>query len=297
MTEHYKLGQRPRPKSPKPPPFAALRKRLGVPLDAKVEPESVVGPAVSVLGRYHNTVACSGTFRVIEEGAVHHVACCDACHAEVTVPAAALDPAVAQRRRLDHAALPGRFAGIKFVEDDDNRSALRALRQWIGSQSSDPKECVSSLLPAPAVWGDAGRGKSHLLAAISVRLVHECDVTVLYRSTRHLLRELQQFERPKNGDPDAGADQAWRRAMSVDVLVLDDLGAQRGTEWRHDQLADLIDERYAREQPIVIATNYPPEAWERVLDARTHSRLRAMTFPIELAGPDRRQPDNERTEP
>jgi chromosomal replication initiation ATPase DnaA len=291
--QHYKHDQRPRPKSPKAPAFAALRKRLGIPEDAVTvaELDPIVGPVVQVAVRFHDEVACPGSFRVVEEGDAIWTAFCDGCRAEVTGPVSQLDPEVTQRMRLDRAGVPDRFVGARFVEDPENRSALAAIRQWMGSRDTGGKrkELLSSLLPAPALWGDAGRGKSHLLTAVCVRLVNDCDVTVLYRSARHLLRELQRFEDP------LGCEQAWERATTVDVLALDDLGAQQGTEWKLDQLADLIDERYARELPIVVATNYPPAAWELRLDARTHSRLHGMTFPLELRGPDRRQPQLEET--
>ena len=185
------------------------------------------------------------------------------------------DPELRQQLRFDQAGLPQRFVDAKFEQTADNQSALFMLKAWV----SDVKN--GSPLPAPALCGNVGRGKSHLLTMIGVRLIRTCDLRVMFRSARGLLREFQDFEN--------GGQQAWKRATTVDVLILDDLGAERGTEWRQDQLADLVDVRYEAELPIVLATNFPPKAWADVMDARTASRLRGMTFSVELRGPDRRQ--------
>lgn len=202
---------------------------------------------------------------------------CNKCGHEAAFPAHKADPQLRRKVRIDKAGIPEKFLGKKFEETPENRPALEAIRSWLA--------CLEDgVLPAPALWGEVGRGKSHLLAAVCVRLIGY-DKAVMFTSTRALLRDLQQFDdRAVRGD-------AWKRATSVDVLALDDLGAQQFTDWRHDQIADLIEERYSQELPIIVATNFPPSQWEEMLDVRTASRLRGMTFPVELRGTDRRLGD------
>ena len=217
---------------------------------------------------------CGGTVSVERDGDWLFTEC-DKCGVVRSRHVETADPELKRQLRLEQAGIPKRFIGVKFDQTRDNESALFMARAWI----ADVKK--GDGLPAPALWGPPGRGKSHLLAGIGIRLVKECDKRVLVRSARGLLRELQQFE--------DGAAQAWKRATTVDVLILDDVGAQQDTDWRQDQLADLVDARYEAELPIVLATNFAPKAWADVLDARTASRLRGMTFSVELRGPDRRQ--------
>lgn len=215
-------------------------------------------------------VVCGGSIAAERDGdwLVFHCAICGTERARHVKTA---DPA--QKRQ--QANLPQRFLGVKFEEDEQNKSTLFALRSWL----ADFKE--GNGLPSPAVWGNAGRGKTHLLSAVCARLIRECDASVWFRSARSLLRDLQDF--------DGDADRTWKRATTVAVLALDDLGAQQATDWRQDQIADLIDARYEAELPILVATNFPPKAWPEAMDARTASRLRGMTFALELRGPDRRQ--------
>ena len=203
---------------------------------------------------------------------------CENCGACFAFPIAKAHPRIRRERNLERAHLPAKFIDKRLKEDEHNRPVLEALRSWLASFDAGD---LSSGLPGPALWGAAGRGKTHTLVALCRKLITEKDLTVAWFSARSLLRELQGF--------DADAKAAWEGAVAVDVLALDDLGAQRQTDWRLDQLADLVDERYQHERPVVLATNYPPSAWPDMLDARTASRLRGMTFPVELRGSDRRQ--------
>jgi chromosomal replication initiation ATPase DnaA len=220
---------------------------------------------------------CPGRIVEIEQvGALVHGEC-EQCGTLAAVPVYSTDPTARRKLRLERSGVPARFLGVPFKQDEHNRDALEKVRGWFAE---------TELLPAPALWGLGGRGKSHLLAAICVRLINERDVAAMVTSTRSLLRDLQRFE----NETERG--RSWAQATTIDVLLLDDLGAQQVTDWRHDQIADLIEERYAGERPIVVATNYPPSQWERVMDERSASRLRGMTFGVELRGPDRRGQDN-----
>lgn len=200
---------------------------------------------------------------------------CATCETERARHARTADPDVKRQSRLERAGLAPRFVGQKLEKTEENKSVLFALGGWVDDyRKGDP-------LPAPALYGQAGRGKSHTLTMLCLKLIRDCDAAVMYRSARGLLREFQQFE--------DGAEQAWERATTVDVLALDDFGAQQMTDWRHDQIADLVDARYEAERPIVLATNFAPSTWRQAMDERTASRLRGMTFSLVLSGPDRRQ--------
>ena len=104
-----------------------------------------------------------------------------------------------------------------------------------------------------------------------------------FRPIAALLDELQEAF----GD-DREHRRVWQRATTVDVLALDDVGAEQATDWRQERLARLVDERYQQNRPVLLATNFPPAAWEEMLGARTVSRLQGMTMPMELTGSDRR---------
>lgn len=218
---------------------------------------------------------CGGQLSIVDQSGPVWTVVCERCGYEEGLPARNADPALRRRMREASAGFPGRYAR-RLDETAENRPALEAIRSWMAGYGDSP-------VPAPAIWGEAGRGKSHLLVAACRKLIIERDVSVLFRSSARLLDEMQE-----SFSDGAAYRSLWDRALTVDLLALDDVGAERGTEWRADRLARLVDERYERELPIVVATNYQPATWEKVMDERTRSRLRGMTFPVELQGSDRR---------
>jgi hypothetical protein len=276
-------------KRPRPLDWNQKAKAWGIdPADLNTEPEPVDGPLVDGCDRFHSQLACPGSFRITSQEDAVWEATCDHCRAVTGIPARAMDPQIRRDAKLKAAGLPDLFAGRKLQRTPDNAPVLDGLRNWVDSYAKSGKHAdrLGSLLPAPCLYGQPGRGKTHCLVAICERVIAELDLSVAFTTTRSLLHDLQRF------DADVIRGRAWERAVTVDVLALDDLGSEQSTDWRLDQLAHLIDARYQAERPVVVATNYPPAAWEQVLDARTISRLSAMTWPIELTGDDRRQPND-----
>lgn len=77
-----------------------------------------------------------------------------------------------------------------------------------------------------------------------------------------------------------------------DLLVIDDLSAERDTEFMNEIVFTIIDSRYRAGLPIIITTNLTAEEIKNPADIRkqrTYSRLLEMTIPIEVAGADRRR--------
>lgn len=125
--------------------------------------------------------------------------------------------------------------------------------------------------------GPVGVGKTH--AAVGV-------MRELMRSGRHPrfypVAELLDLLRP--GGPEGAAEQL----AACDVLVVDDLGSERPTEWTAERLYALVNRRWMEERPIVATTNYEPDVLPEVLGERTHSRLVGDAAVLRLTGPDRR---------
>lgn len=228
--------------------------------------------------RYPDDERCVGQLRIVDRGKdepIWNIAC-DTCQYTAGIPAAQIDMRFRLQLRSELAGFPKLYAGKRFEEDANNAPTMRAIREWIADFRRNPA-------PAPAVYGHQGRGKSHLLVATCEQIIARYNVSVWFRSSSGLLDDLQQAF----GDQQAHKS-IWNRAVTVDVLALDDIGAEQASDWRGDRLARLVDERYLSERPILLASNYPPSGWEAMLGARTVSRLQTMTFPLELVGMDRR---------
>jgi DNA replication protein DnaC len=127
--------------------------------------------------------------------------------------------------------------------------------------------------------GPAGRGKTHLALSIAWHTLLESGEYVLYWQVEDLLDTLRLSYSKSDGE--------WAKILEkckkVTLLVLDDLGTQKDTEWARAKLDLIIDYRYIHEYPIVVTTNAKPEQ----LGERISSRLSEGIICI-LAGDDYR---------
>ena len=95
-------------------------------------------------------------------------------------------------------------------------------------------------------------------------------------------------------DADSGEDSYlafFERLTSVDLLHIDDLGAEKRSDWVLEQLYAIVDERYGSQRAMVVTTNLPETDLEEQIGQRTVSRLVEMCGelgPLRLHGRDRR---------
>ncbi len=84
--------------------------------------------------------------------------------------------------------------------------------------------------------------------------------------------------------------QRVRDCQQAALLVLDDLGAEKPSEWTQERLYSIVDHRYAHCLPLMVTGNLPPGKLADQTGDRTASRLREMCAVVPITGADRRQP-------
>lgn len=126
--------------------------------------------------------------------------------------------------------------------------------------------------------GQVGTGKTHAAYAVGRALLAE-GVTVEAWTLSDLLAAM----RP-DGDPKASD-----LARACDVLILDDLGAAKASEWAQEQLTALLDARLRDKRRQVITTNAPYEALEAAWGSRAMDRLRYRWAVVTFTGESRRK--------
>ena len=121
--------------------------------------------------------------------------------------------------------------------------------------------------------GSVGVGKTHLAVGILKALIRDKGVPCLFCDYRELLKEIQNSY---NASVRATEMDILRPVFDAEVLVIDELGAVRSTEWVFDTVNYILNSRYNDNKTTIITTNFPdkPEQ-ERVDDRDSFSQAAA----------------------
>ncbi len=119
--------------------------------------------------------------------------------------------------------------------------------------------------------GSIGVGKTHLAVGILQALVAERGATGLFYDYRDLLKQVQNSYNAQVRETEL---EVLRPVFEAEVLVLDELGASKPTDWVWDTVAHILNTRYNDRRTTIITTNYAnagplgAETGPRAFDAR-----------------------------
>ncbi len=153
------------------------------------------------------------------------------------------------------------------------------------------------------IVGSNGVGKTHLAIGVLRRLVRERGVKGLFCDYRELLKKIQNSYNPQ---VQATELDLLTPLATVEVLVIDDLGTQKPSDWVWDTVAYILNARYNGNMSTIITTHFPdlPAGSGELKDAEKaarhqtlgdrigdtmRSRLAEMCIKIEMAGRDIRE--------
>lgn len=189
------------------------------------------------------------------------------------------------RTRSLEGRIPRRYQGVSFDRppvSDLARTApeqVRTVRRYIGS-------IEANLDSGRGMWiqGDVGTGKTTLAMLVSKSALDAGRSVAIYSLPRllNLLREAMNSE--------GGLLDFMDRLTAVDVLHIDDLGAEKSSDWVLEQLYSIVNARYESERAIIATTNLMPDELSEALGQRTVSRLVEICGDlIPLYGEDKRR--------
>jgi len=198
---------------------------------------------------------------------------------------------------LEAARIPRRYEGCTLenyegAHDPSQQTAHQFARQFVKEYPGSETGLLFT--------GVCGTGKTHLAVAILRSLIVERGVQCLFYDFQDLLKEIQASYRP---DSTASEMDILQRVFTCDVLLLDDLGAQKPTAWVRDTVGHIINNRYNNRRIILFTTNrkdVPEDSATRrsepteatLLDQighRIHSRVYEMCRVIPFEGKDYRK--------
>jgi DNA replication protein DnaC len=189
------------------------------------------------------------------------------------------------RTRSLEGRIPRRYRGVSFDRPPISDLARTASDQ-IGQVRRYVRSIEENLDGGRGLWiqGDVGTGKTTLAMLVSKSALDAGRSVAIYSLPRllNLLRESM--------DSEGGLLDFMDRLGEVDLLHIDDLGAEHQTDWVLEQLYSIVNARYEAERAIVATTNLMPDELDERLGARTVSRLVEICGdPIPLHGADRRR--------
>jgi len=133
--------------------------------------------------------------------------------------------------------------------------------------------------------GDVGTGKTHLAVAVMNELIARKRVPALFVTVPELLDNM----RGTYNDPGRNIDEWMDSVKNADLLLLDDLGAERANDWVRERIFVIVNHRYREELPTIFTSNTGPKDLAAQLGERTASRIISMCDWISLEGEDYRE--------
>lgn len=131
------------------------------------------------------------------------------------------------------------------------------------------------------IWGKPGNGKSHLAAAISHEIMNQNN-TVVFQSVPELLGRIRNTFNSQSRETES---QIMSALMKCHLLVMDDIGSEKVTDWVSEVLFKIIDGRYQAKKPILFTSNLKitelADRFENVQGTRIADRILEMAIPVE----------------
>ncbi len=135
------------------------------------------------------------------------------------------------------------------------------------------------------LFGDVGTGKTSLAMLVSQQAIDAGHSVAIYSLPRLLAEIRDTFE----ADAEHSYVQLLDRLATVDLLHIDDVGAERTSPWVLEQLYAIVNARYEEERAMLITTNLERDELAEQITERTVSRLEEMCEILPLFGEDRRR--------
>nr|DAH90071.1 MAG TPA: Replicative helicase [Caudoviricetes sp.] len=172
-------------------------------------------------------------------------------------------------REIGRACIPARFKTKTFENFETPEAWQKMAKETVRSYAEQFPEnlahgrCMLFL-------GNVGTGKTHLASAL-LRSVIEQGYTGAFVGAGDLIADIRDTWRPNS---EMSPRALTRRYIDMDLLVIDEIGVQRGTENEREILFSILNNRYNGLRPTVLLSNFNTEDVKRYVGERVYDRLK-----------------------
>ncbi len=171
------------------------------------------------------------------------------------------------------------YASCTFENDDlREEKAGKVARNFVENFDFATENNMGILF-----WGGVGTGKTYYAACIANALIEKCK-TVVMSNVQTLVAEMTE-------NFNANREHVLNTVKTCDLLILDDLGAERGSDFMQDNVYSIVDARCRSCKPMIVTTNLNPADFrneENDMKRRTYDRISECCTPVLVNGESRR---------
>jgi DNA replication protein DnaC len=220
---------------------------------------------------------CDGTtWKTITVDGVARVARCECWHQQL------------YETLLKNARIPRRYLHCELTNFETHTDSQRTAHRRALKLVDEFPVAERGLL----LFGEAGVGKTHLAVAVLKEIVRRKGGRAIFYETRELLKLVRDTYSTR---AEASELDVLQPVLEAELLVLDDLGAEKKSEWVEETLGLVVNTRYSERRLTVFTTNLSdventePTSFAFQLGLRTRSRLLEMCEWVRMEGVDTRE--------
>lgn len=183
------------------------------------------------------------------------------------------------QRRIGDAGIPERFQN-RSLQSFVAETPAQARALEFATAYADNFDDVLATGRSAIFVGKYGTGKTHLAVGIGMRIMHRDNRTVLFST---VMRAIRRVKDTWSRDSRETETQAVAALVFPDLLILDEVGVQFGSDTEKLILFDVLNERYEKRRPTLLLSNLTVDEVKAHLGGRVFDRLRedggeAITF-------------------